>query len=99
MRTINIEGKVYKLVYNLKGLFTYEAMAGHPYKGEKTIDNYFLLYAMLLANNGEFVMEFDSLIEACDKDLEIFHTFMDVMNDEAVRVSAFQDKKKAMKVQ
>ena len=97
MREITINGNVYKLAYNLKGLFTYEEMAGHPYKGEKTIDTYLLLYAMLIANNQGFAMEFDALIEACDKDMDIYHTFVEVLNDEAKRVSAYQDKKKVMK--
>ena len=97
MRTVAINGKEYKLVYNLKGLFTYEEMAGHPYKGEKTIDTYLLMYAMLIANNEGFAMEFDALIDACDADMNIYQTFIEVMNDEAKRISAFQEnKKKAM---
>ena len=97
MRTVTIGGKVWKCVYNLKGLFVYEEMAGHPYKGEKTIDTYMLLYAMLIANNEGFAMELDAFIEACDEDLNIYQTFVEVMNDEAKRVSAFQEnKKKAM---
>lgn len=97
MRTVEIKGNVYKLVYNLKGLFTYEEMAGHPYKGEKTVETYLLMYAMLIANNEGFAMEFDSLIEACDEDMNIYQTFVEVMSDEAKRVSAFQEnKKKAM---
>ena len=96
MRTVTIGDKVWKCVYNLKGLFVYEEIAGHPYKGEKTIDTYMLLYAMLIANNEGFAMEFDAFIEACDADMDIYQTFIEVMNDEAKRVSAYQDKKKAM---
>lgn len=95
MRTVTINDKVYKVVYNLKGLFTYEEMAGHPYKGEKTIDTYLLLYAILVANNDEFVMGFDEFIEYCDTDLEVYNTFLDVLNDESKRISAYHDKKKA----
>ena len=97
MRTVEIKGNVYKLVYNLKGLFTYEEMAGHPYKGKKTVETYLLMYAMLIANNEDFAMEFDALIEACDEDMNIYQTFVEVMSDEAKRISAFQEnKKKAM---
>lgn len=99
MRTVTIDGKAYKCVYNLKGLFVYEEMAGHPYKGEKTIDTYLLLYAMLVGNNEGFAMEFDAFIEACDADLNIYQTFVDVMNDEAKRVSAFQENKKKATMQ
>ena len=97
MRTVEIKGNVYKLVYNLKGLFTYEEMAGHPYKGEKTVETYLLMYAMLIANNEDFAMEFDALIEACDEDMNIYQTFAEVLMDEEKRVSAFlENKKKAM---
>lgn len=96
MRIVLIEGKEYKLVYNLKGLFTYEEMAGHPYRGEKTIDTYLLLYSMLIANNADFAMEFDAFIDVCDSDMSIYRAFVEVMNNEAKRVSAFNDKKKAM---
>lgn len=96
MNTVEIKGKEYVVVYNLKGLFTYEEMAGHPYRGEKTIDTYLLLYAMLIANNEDFVMEFDELIKACDEDLAIYQTFVEVLDNESKRVSAFNNKKKAM---
>ena len=55
-----------------------------------------LLYAMIVAINEGFAMEFDAFIEACDADMDIYQTFIEVMDDEAKRVSAYQDKKKAM---
>lgn len=94
MKNVTIQGKEYKLVYNLKGLFTYEEMAGHPYKGERTIDTYLLLYSVLLANNADFAMEFDTFIEACDEDMSIYQTFLEVLSNEAKRVSEYHDKKK-----
>lgn len=97
MRTVTIRGNEYKLVYNLRGLFTYEELTGHPFKGERTSDAYTLMYAMLLANNKEFAMEFEELIDACDEDMGIYQTFAEVMKDEEKRVSAFlENKKKAM---
>lgn len=95
MRVVTIKGKEYKVAYNLKGLFTYEEMVGHPYKGEKTIDSYLLLYSMLIANNRDFAMEFDEFIEECDKDMDIYRTYLEVLNEESIRVSAYNDKKKA----
>ena len=97
MRTVEIKGNVYKLVYNLKGLFTYEEMAGHPYKGDKTIENYMLMYAMLQANNKDFSLSFDGLIDACDEDMGIFQVFVEVVEAYSKRMSAFvENKKKAM---
>ena len=82
MRTIAIDGVEYKLAYNLRSLFTYEEIAGHPYKGEKAIDNYTFLYSMLLANNEGFSMTFDEFLRACDEDLNIFQTFVDVVEEQ-----------------
>lgn len=97
MREVSIDSIVYKLAYNLKSMFTFEEIAGRPYKGDKTIDTYLLLYSMLIANNEQFSMEFDEFISKCDEDLNIYQTFMEVMEAESKRVSAFaESKKKAM---
>lgn len=99
MRKVMIRGKEYKLAYNLRTLFTYEEIAGHPYKGEKTIDVYLLFFSMLMANNPEFSMAFDEFIEACDEDMNLYKSFVEVVEEHGKRVSAFVDnKKKAMKL-
>lgn len=99
MRTIEINGIAFKLAYNLKSLFTYEEIAGHPYKGDKTIDLYLLMYSMLIANNEEFSMEFNEFIAKCDEDYNLYLTFVEVMNDESKRMSAFNESKKKAMIQ
>lgn len=98
MRAVTINGNVYKLAYNLRCLFVFEDMAGKSYTGQTAMENYMMLYAMLYANNQDgFSLEIDELIDACDADLNIFDTFMEVMNDEAKRCEAFRlNKKKAV---
>ena len=97
MKTVVINGKEWKLAYNLRSLFIYEEAAGHPYKGEKTIDTYLLFWSMLSANNADFSMEFDKLVDACDEDMNLYQTFVEVMEEHWKRVAAFVDnKKKAM---
>lgn len=99
MRTVVIKGVEYRLAYNLRTLFTYEEMAGKPYSGEKTADNYLLMYAMLLANNESFCMSFDELIDACDEDFGLFDEFSQVLTEYGKRASAFlSNKKKAEKL-
>ena len=75
-----INGAVYKLAYYLRSLFVFEEIAGHPYKGEKTMENYLLLFSMLQANNDEFVMTFVELIDAFDEDMNIFGEFEAVLD-------------------
>ena len=62
MKEVTINGATYGLEYNLRSLFIYEEIAGHPYKGDKTIDNYMLMYAMLQANNKDFSLSFDGSV-------------------------------------
>lgn len=97
MRTVTIGGVEYKLAYNLRSLFIYEEIAGHPYKGEKTIDSYVLLFSMLQANNEGFSLTFDEFIDACDEDMNIFQEFALVLEDYSKRMSSYvENKKKAV---
>lgn len=94
MRTVTIGGVEYKLAYNLRSLFIYEEIAGHPYKGEKTIDSYVLLFSMLQANNEGFSLTFDEFIDACDEDMSIFQEFALVLEDYSKRMSSYVENKK-----
>lgn len=97
MKKVTINGKEYGLAYNLRSLFIYEEIAGHPFTGAKTIDLYTLLYAMLQANNKDFSLSFEELIDACDADMGIFQTYLSVMDEYGKRMAAFvDDKKKAV---
>lgn len=98
MKTVTIQGNDFNLAHNLKTLFTYEEIAGHPYTGGKLVDTYTLMYAMLIANNDDFSMPFDEFIQACDEDMTLYETFCEVLSDESKRISAFlENKKKATK--
>lgn len=99
MKSVEINGIVFKLAYNLKSLFTYEEITGHPYKGDRTIDIYLLMYSMLIANNNDFSMDFDEFIGKCDEDYTLYQTFVEVMEDESKRMSAFKDSKKKVMIQ
>jgi hypothetical protein len=96
MKKIVIQGIEYKLAYNLRSLFVYEEIAGKPYTGERTVENYMLMYAMLMANNDSFVLNFDEFINECDEDMSLFQSFVEVLTEQGKRASAFlSDKKKA----
>ena len=72
MRTVSIKGVEYNLRYTLRALFIYEELKGEPYSGAKIINNYILLFSMLLANNKDFSLSFNEVIEACDDNPSIF---------------------------
>ena len=96
MRTVAVQGKEVKVVYNLKGLFVYEEIAGHPYPGGKLSDTYLLLYAMILANNEDFALTFDEFIAECDENMGIYQAFVEVMDEQMKRMEAYSNKKKAV---
>lgn len=94
MKTVVLQGIELKLAYNLRSLFIYEEIAGKPYTGEKTVENYMLMYAMLLANNEAFSLSFDEFINECDADLSLYQAFVEVLTEQGKRASAFLNNKK-----
>jgi hypothetical protein len=99
MKTVVLQGIELKLAYNLRSLFIYEEIAGKPYTGEKTVENYMLMYAMLLANNEAFSLSFDEFINACDADLGLYQVFVEVLTEQGKRASAFLNNKKKVQDQ
>ncbi len=103
MRTVTIKGVEYNLRYTLRALFIYEELKGEPYSGAKIINNYILLFSMLLANNKDFSLSFNEVIEACDDNPSIFQEFVSVLEAENERVRKMaehdSDKKKAKKTE
>lgn len=99
MKKVTINNAEYILRYTLRALFIYEEITGKPYSGDKMVNSYILLYAMLMANNKDFPLTFDDVIDACDSDPSIFETFLAVLEEENKRISVIigkDDKKKAM---
>jgi hypothetical protein len=99
MKTVVLQGIELKLAYNLRSLFIYEEIAGKPYTGEKTVENYMLMYAMLLANNEAFSLSFDEFINECDADLGLYQVFVEVLTEQGKRASAFLNNKKKVQDQ
>lgn len=99
MKTVVLQGIELKLAYNLRSLFIYEEIAGKPYTGEKTVENYMLMYAMLLANNEDFSLSFDEFINECDADLGLYQVFVEVLTEQGKRASAFLNNKKKVQDQ
>lgn len=88
MRQVRINGVSYDLRYTLRSFFVYEEITGASYDNSKMSNTYILLYATLAACNADFPISFDALIDECDKDPDIFRTFMQVLEDEANRVKS-----------
>lgn len=72
---IKIQGVDYTLRYTARGLFIYEQIAGVPFSPDKLLNEYTLMYSMILANNRHFSMLFDEFIDACDDEPTLFSDF------------------------
>lgn len=86
MKTVEIKGVEYNIKYTLRALFVYEELKGEPYSSDRTMNNYILLYAMLMACNKDFPLSFDEVIEVCDDDPSVFKAFVSVLEEENERI-------------
>lgn len=72
---IKIQGIDFTLRYTARGLFVYERITGEPFSPEKLLNEYTLMYSILLSNNRHFSMLFEEFIDACDNDPSLFLEF------------------------
>lgn len=93
MNKIKINKKEYTLKYTLRALFIYEKITKESFKFGLLINEYMLMYSTLMANNEDFEMSFDELIDICDKDNTIFEKFKKWLIKELEKQIQFQDKK------
>lgn len=92
IRMIRIGNQEYFLKYTVRGLFVYEQITGTTFSPDKLLNEYTLLYAILIACNEGFCMTFEDLINACDEDPAIFIEFrkwlIGVLKQKAILVGA-----------
>lgn len=93
---IKIGNQEYILKYTVRALFAYEQITGTPFTPDKLLNEYTLLYAILIANNNDFRLTFDEFINECDEDQSIFiefrEWFLDVLKQKALLQTESADK-------
>lgn len=72
---IKIADNDYQLKYTVRGLFVYEQITGTTFSPDKLLNEYTLMFSILIANNPHFRLTFDEMIEYCDQDSSIFFGF------------------------
>lgn len=72
---IKIGNQEYNLKYTIRALFVYERLTGKSYTPGELMNDYLLLYSILLAVNENFNMKFNDFIDLCDKDPSVFCEF------------------------
>lgn len=79
MSTIKINEKEYKVKYTIRALFLFEQITEKPFKLETLLDNYLFYYCMILANNKDNVLEWDTFINAIDDNPELLNELSEIL--------------------
>ena len=93
MKTININGKDYKVKYSIRALFIFEQITGKAFKLETMLDSYIFYYSMILANNKDQVLQWDEFLDALDENPKLLQDMEKVMKEEDGKNSLFNDNK------
>lgn len=91
MKTINIGGREYKVKYTIRALFLFEQITKKPFKIETLLDNYIFFYCIILANNKEDILEWDTFIDALDSDKELYNKMNKLLQEEEKKNEVFED--------
>ena len=80
MKTIQINGKNYKIKYSIRALFIFEQITGKAFKIDTLLDNYIFFYSMILANNKDGdILQWDDFLDAIDNDPKLFEKMADIV--------------------
>ena len=83
MDKIKIGKKNYNVRYTIRALFLFEQITKKSFKIETLLDNYIFFYCMILANNPDNPLDWDTFLNELDKNPEIFSKINQiVMNQE-----------------
>lgn len=91
MTKVKINGKNYNVKYTIRALFIFERIAQHSYQIESLLDNYVLLYSVLLANNPDMTMTWDDFINEIDKDPTLFTRINAAIDKDNKKNEVFSD--------
>lgn len=80
MNTIKINNKKYKVKYTLRALFIFEQITGRTFELKTLLDNYVFFYSLILANNGDNILDWNEFIDALDNDPNIFKQINDIVS-------------------
>ena len=91
MKTVNINGKDYKVKYTIRALFIFEQITGKAFKLETMLDSYIFYYSMILANNKDQVLQWEEFLDALDENPKLLQDMEKVMKEEDGKNSLFND--------
>lgn len=79
---ITINGKAYKIKYTIRALFIYEQITGKIFSMKTLTDEYIFFYSLIMANNPDSELTFDSFINAIDENPKLMKKYNKFMLEE-----------------
>lgn len=97
MTKFKIGEKEYSVKYTLRALFIFERLAKHQFELTSLMDNYILLYSVLLANNPEMEMTWDEFIDHMDSDPTLFTRLNEAIDRDTAKNAVFAEEEEEPK--
>lgn len=90
MKTIEINGRQYKVKYSLRSLFIFEQITDKPFALTSTLDKTLFYYCLVLANNKDTELTFDEFVDAIDENPNLINEFNTILTDYQKSQSVFE---------
>ena len=91
MKSIQINGRDYKIKYSIRALFIFENITGKAFKIDTLLDNYIFCYSMILANNKDGdILQWDEFLDAIDNDPKLFQKMADIVEETEKKNELFE---------
>lgn len=91
MKSIQINGRDYKIKYSIRALFIFENITGKAFRIDTLLDNYIFFYSMILANNKDGdILQWDEFLDAIDNDPKLFQKMADIVEETEKKNELFE---------
>lgn len=89
MKKITINGTDYNIKYTIRALFIFEQITGKPFAIKTLLDNYIFFYSMILANNQDNVLDWDTFIDELDNNPKLYQDIAEIVTEQNKKDNLF----------
>lgn len=89
MKKITINGTDYNIKYTIRALFIFEQITGKPFTIQTLLDNYIFFYSMILANNQDNVLDWDTFIDELDNNPKLYQDIAEIVTEQNKKDNLF----------
>lgn len=89
MKKITINGTDYNIKYTIRALFIFEQITCKPFAINTLLDNYIFFYSMILANNQDNVLDWDTFIDELDNNPKLYQDIAEIVTEQNKKDNLF----------